>query len=108
MKNISIKHIKQLESENIFTKNPKIVQGDFLRTEAYQNLDCQFNEIDIFFNYYTNTEMLISKIEQEAKKDCVLVSVSLSKKSVKSQLELIESSALADRNHYLFIYKKIN
>lgn len=110
MANISIDHLNQLKKENIITKDnsAKIIQGDFLQNETYSKIDHLFNEIDIFFNYYTNTELITSKIEKEAKIGCILVSVSLSKKAVKTSMDVIYSTSLPDRNHHLFVYKKQN
>lgn len=108
MADISINHINQLKEEKILTGYAKIVQGDFLNNETYTKLDYSFNDIDVFFNYYTNTEPLIKKIVKEARVNCILVSISLSKRFVPSSLELIYSSSLPDHNHYLFVYKKKN
>ena len=108
MTDISNGHLNQLKNENIIAMNnpAKIVQGDFLKNETYTKIDHKFDEIDIFFNYYTNTELITSKVEKEGKKGCILISVSLSKKAVKTTMEIIHSTSLPDRNHYLFVYKK--
>ena len=107
MKEKSLEHINQLNEIQIFKEKPLIVQGDFLNSESYNKLNCSFQDIDVFFNYYTNTEMLVSKIYKEGKQGTLLISVSLSKKPVKTDLELLISSTLPDRNHYLFVYKKV-
>lgn len=108
MANISQDHISKLIEKKIITRKPKVVQGDFLKKDPYEKLNCLFEDFDIFFNYYTSTEMLISKIEKRAKRGSILISISLSKKPIKRSLELIFSANLPDRNHYLFVYKKLN
>ena len=91
----------------IFAEKPIIVQGDFLNSETYKKLNCTFKDIDVFFNYYTNTEMLVSKVYKEGKQGALLISVCLSKRPVKTDLELLITSTLPDQNHYLFVYKKV-
>ena len=102
----SLEYIKKLKQQNIFIHVPIIKQGDFLKNENYKKLNCTFQDIDIFFNYYTNTEQLIKKVAKEGKIGSIVISVSLSKRSVKTELDLIYSEDLPDRNHYLFVYKK--
>lgn len=106
MADISIKHIEKLVENGVVLHKPKIIQGDFLNQESYERLECKFEDLDIFFNYYTNTEMLIKKILKRGKKGTILISVSLSKRPVNSELTLIYSDSLPDLNHYLFVYKK--
>ncbi len=106
MANISIGHIQKLVEKKILIHTPKIIQGDFLKQETYDKLKCPFQDIDIFFNYYTSTELLVSKVIKRAKIGAILISVSLSKRPVKTNLQIIYSTDLPDLNHYLYVYKK--
>ena len=106
MANISIEHLKKLQNQYLVTKETKIVQGDFLKNESYEKLNCTFKDIDIFFNYYTSTELLVLEVANRGKKGCVLISLSLSKRPVKTTLDLVYQSSLPDMNHWLFVYKK--
>ena len=106
MKEKSLEYIEKLKQKDIFVHIPIIKQGDFLKNDSYKKLNCTFQDIDIFFNYYTNTEQLIKKVAEEGKVGSIVISVSLSKRSVKTKMNLIYSTELPDRNHYLFVYKK--
>ena len=106
MANISLDHLQKLQDQNLVSKETKIIQGDFLKNESYVKLNCTFKNIDIFFNYYTSTELLVLEVAKRGKKGCVLISVSLSKKPVKTTLDLVYKSSLPDMNHWLFVYKK--
>ena len=106
MNEIAINHMVKLKEDGILTTLPKVKQGDFLKATSYEKLNCQVTNIDIFFNYYTNTEHLANMVTKHAKKGSIMVSVSLSKRPVPCELELLISTPLRDRNHYLFVYKK--
>lgn len=106
MNEIAEKHMLKLKEEGIITPLPKVKQGDFLKAESYDKINCSVTKIDIFFNYYTNTELLANMVSKLGKRGCIMISISLSKRPVKCDLELIISSPLKDRNHYLFVYKK--
>ena len=106
MANISLEHLQKLQDQNLVSKETKIVQGDFLKNESYEKLNCTFKDIDIFFNYYTSTELLVLEVANRGKKGCVLISLSLSKRPVKTTLDLVYQSSLPDMNHWLFVYKK--
>lgn len=106
MNEIAIKNIEKLREDGVFEILPIVKQGDFLKSESYSKLDCPIANIDIFFNYYTNTELLANIVTKHAKIGAILISVSLSKRPVPCGLELIYNSTLPDRNHYLFVYKK--
>lgn len=107
MNEIAMNHMSKLKEHGILTVLPKVKQGDFLKAESYEKLNCLVTEIDIFFNYYTNTELLAKMVSKQGKEKSIMISVSLSKRPVKSGLNLIISSPLPDRNHYLFVYRKI-
>ena len=106
MANISLEHLQKLQNQDLVSKETKIVQGDFLKNESYEKLNCTFKDIDIFFNYYTSTELLVLEVANRGKKGCVLISLSLSKRPVKTTLDLVYQSSLPDMNHWLFVYKK--
>jgi hypothetical protein len=107
MKDKSLEHLKELYENKILDSIPNVIQGDFLDNNTYEYLKCKFNEIDVFFNYYTNTEMLISKVENDSKKGSKIVSISLSKRPVKTKMKLIYSNTLPDLNHYLYVYQNL-
>lgn len=105
----SLENIKELVKKGIVNKKLglKIVQGDILDNQSYKDLQINFNEINVIFNYVTYHQEIANKIVNESNSGTIFILHSPAPISIEIPgLSLLKKIPISELFQEIYIFKK--